>query len=124
MTAINPGLPEVPPFPKMHGVGGLILAFVFAVFYAYDVWAAVAALLRFISTFEEFGISSAAPVWLYIAGVALPILIFVLAFLTSRRRRLYEQAVIYLLGLAVTAALSAGIAALGYAIFTGSLAAL
>ena len=125
MTALTPGVPDFPELPKApeapssHGWPGIALAFGFAILYSYDIWAAVANLLQSQAAYAQIG--APAPWWLYVAGVVLPILIFALAFLIARRRKILEQAVIYFVGLAVVAALFATLWALDYAMFVGEL---
>jgi hypothetical protein len=95
----------------------LLIAIGFGLFYAYDVWEAVSTLIGLPQFYEALGLTSAqVPWWLLIAGIALPPVVFVLALLLGRRRKLAQFALILLVGLAVVAALSLGAVALEYAL--------
>jgi hypothetical protein len=73
---------------------GIATAIVFGLFYAYALWSALARLI------------SGEPAGLAFLGVAVPIVLFALALWLGIRRSLGEKALIYVLGLLATAALS------------------
>lgn len=93
----------------------VLVAIGFGLLYAYDVWEAVSTLIGLPQFYEALGLTSAeVPWWLLIVGVALPPVVFVLALLLGRRRKLGQFALILLVGLAIVAALSLGAVALEY----------
>jgi hypothetical protein len=85
-------------------------AVVFGLFYAYDVWEAFGNLLQLPQLYKANNLDTAAVPWaLLIAGVAAPIVIYVVALLVARRQGLLGRCVILFVGLAVVAALSLAI---------------
>jgi len=90
-----------------YGWLSLVVAALFGLFYAYDLWEAVSNLVALPSVYDEVGIGAEnVPWWLLWAGVIIPILIFVLAFVLGRRQNVFAKALIFLLGLAIVAGLS------------------
>lgn len=90
-----------------YGWLSLVVAALFGLFYAYDLWEAVSNLVALPSYYDMAGIGSEnVPWWLLWAGVIIPILVFVLAFVLGRRQNVFAKALIFLLGLAIVAGLS------------------
>jgi hypothetical protein len=88
-----------------------VIAGVFGLFYAYDLWEAVSNLVALPQFYEVYGYGAEnVPWWLMWLGVAVPVVVFVLALVIGRGRGLGSKALILLVGLAVVAALSLGIA--------------
>jgi len=95
-----------------YGWLSLVVAALFGLFFAYDLWEAVSNLVALPSVYDAVGIGSEnVPWWLLWSGVIIPILIFVLAFVLGRRQNVFAKALIFLLGLAVVAGLSMGVLA-------------
>jgi hypothetical protein len=84
----------------------LTLAIGFGLFFAYDAWEAVSNLIGMAQVASALETSISGVGWLVlIAAILLPIALFAIAFLLGRRRAAVVQAVLYLCGLAVSAAL-------------------
>jgi len=95
-----------------YGWLSLVVAALFGLFFAYDLWEAVSNLVSLPSVYDAVGIGSEnVPWWLLWSGVLIPILIYVLAFVLGRRQNVFAKALIFLLGLAVVAGLSMGVLA-------------
>jgi hypothetical protein len=73
---------------------GIATAVVFGLFYAYALWSALGRLI------------DGAPAGLALLGVAVPIVLFVIALWLGVRRTLGDKALIYVVGLLASAALS------------------
>jgi hypothetical protein len=96
-----------------YGWLSLVVAAIFGLFYAYDLWEAVSNLVALPSFYDAAGYGSEnVPWWVLWIGVIIPIVVFVLAFVIGRRSNVFARALIFLLGLAVVAGLSIGILAL------------
>ena len=52
------------------------------------------------------------PWWLLWVGVILPVVVFAVAFVAGRRRNVFSKALIFLVGLSISAGLSLGVLAL------------
>ena len=100
----------------------LVVAAAFGLFYAYAVWAAIGNAIRSANTHAEFSVS--APWWLLALGIVIPVVLFVVAFLVGRRRKLLDLAVCLLAGLAVTAALGFGVIAANQVLLLDAVTAL
>jgi hypothetical protein len=91
----------------------LAIAAFFGLYYAYDVWAAVATIVALPGAYVEQGLQqSDVPWWLLIVGLLVPIVAYVAAFLIGLRQSIAAKALIFILGIAVTSALSLSIIAL------------
>jgi hypothetical protein len=98
---------------------GLAIAAFFGLYYAYDVWAAVATIVALPGAYVEQGLQqSDVPWWLLVIGLLVPIVAYVAAFVISLRMNIAAKAVIFILGIAVTSALSLSIVALELVIRT------
>ena len=107
-----------------YGWLSLTVAAVFGLFYAYDVWEAIGNLFLVPADYAQFMAGDKVPWWLLWLGVALPPVVFALAVVVGRRRNVFGRALIFLVGLAVVAALTFGVYAVGSIIFVKSLPAL
>jgi len=95
-----------------YGWLSLIVAFLFALFYVYDLWEAVGTMFALPAFYDAYGIGAEyVPWWLLWIGVLLPIAVYVIAFIGGRRRNVFGKALIFLVGLAVVAGLSLGVIA-------------
>lgn len=93
--------------------GVVALAALFGVFYAWDLWEAVSTAVELPVFYEVYGFDVAQlPWWVLVIMIALPPVVFVLALWLGRRRRLWQRAVLLIVGLAVVAALTLGLVAL------------
>lgn len=96
-----------------YGWLSLVVAGLFALFFAYDVWEAVDNLLSLPRFYEASGLDPAGlPWWLLWIGVGVPVVVFVAAFIIGRRRTVGEKALIFFVGLAVSSGLGLGVIAL------------
>ncbi len=96
-----------------YGWLSLVVAFVFALLYAYDLWEAVGNMIQLPAVYDAFGYGSEnVPWWLLWIGVAIPVIVFAIAFIAGRRRSVFAKALIFFVGLAVVAGLSLGVLAL------------
>jgi hypothetical protein len=84
----------------------MTLAIAFGLFFAYDAWEGVGNLIGMAGIASALETSITALGWVVlIAAILLPVVLFAVAFLLGRRRTAVVQAVLYLAGLAVSAAL-------------------
>ena len=96
-----------------YGWLSLVVAFLFALFYVYDLWEAVGNLIQLPAVYEAYGFGSEkVPWWLLWIGVLIPLAVYVVAFVGGRRRTVFGKALIFLVGLALVAGLSIGVLAL------------
>jgi len=110
---------ETSPARRRFGIPSIIIATLFALLYAYDLFEAIANLVELPLVYAAYNLDAASiPWWLLIVGVLLPPVVFALAMLLGRRQTVFGRAVILLLGLAVVAALSLGVIALEIALRT------
>lgn len=98
-----------------YGWLSLVIAALFGLFYAYDVWEAIGRLLGVPGLYSAPGFDARIPWWLLWAAVAIPPLVFAVAVVLSRRRNVFGKALIFLVGLAVVAGLTLACLALEYA---------
>lgn len=84
----------------------MTIAIAFGLFFAYDAWEAVGNLVGVAQLAATLDTTITALGWVVlIAAILLPILLFAIAFLLGRRRSAIVQAALYLVALAVSAAL-------------------
>ena len=96
-----------------YGWLSLVVAFLFALFYVYDLWEAVGNLVALPAYYEALGYGAEnVPWWLLWVGVILPVVVFAVAFVAGRRRNVFSKALIFLVGLSISAGLSLGVLAL------------
>ncbi|PWC08355.1 hypothetical protein [Mycetocola zhujimingii] len=89
------------------------LAVVFGLFYAYDVWEAVGNVVGISTLASGLDTSISVLGWAVLSiGVAVPIVIFLIALRLGRGRDILAQVLVYLTGLGVVAVVSLGIIAL------------
>lgn len=90
---------------------GIIVAF--GAVYAWDVWEALGNLVGLAPFYEAFGIADSVPWVLLVAGVALPVVVFVAALWSWRYLdSVIERVSVLLLGWATVGAVSLSISAL------------
>jgi hypothetical protein len=99
-----------------YGWLSLIVAALFGLFYAYDLWEALGNLFNLPVAYDALGIGDRVPWWLLWVGVLVPPLAFAIAVFVGRRRNVVGKALIFLVGLAVVAGLTLAVIALGDAI--------
>ncbi len=96
-----------------YGWLSLVVAGVFALFFAYDVWEVVGNLISLPQFYQASGLDPAGlPWWLLWIGVIIPVVVFVAAFIIGRHRNVGEKAVIFFVGLGVSSGLGLGVIAL------------
>jgi len=90
-----------------------VVAALFGLFYAYDLWEAVGNLVGLSATAASLGTTLSAFGWtVLVAGLLLPAFIFAAAVWLGRRRTLGVQALLLLAGLCLSAVVSLNIFAL------------
>ena len=99
-----------------YGWLSLVVAALFGLFYAYDLWEALGNLFNLPVAYDALGIGDRVPWALLWTGVLVPPLLFAIAFFVGRRRNVFAKALIFLVGLAVVAALTLGILGVGDAL--------
>ena len=105
-----------------YDVRSIIVAAVFALFFAYDLWEAVSTAIALPASYDAIGLDPATiPWWLVALYVLVPPLAFVLAILVGRRQTVLGRVLAFAVALAVSAALSLGLIALQGAILYSSL---
>jgi hypothetical protein len=93
-----------------YGWLSLVVAALFGLFFAYDLWEGVSNLVALPAFYDDEGIGSQnVPWWLLWIGVAVPLVGFVIAFVIGRHHNVFGKALIFFVGLAVVAGLSIGI---------------
>lgn len=96
-----------------YGWLSIVVAALFGLLYAFDVWEAIGNMLNLPGFYEVLGLSPAGiPWWLLIVGVLAPIAVFAIAFLVGRRRNIGIRALVFLTGLAVSAGVALSVIAL------------
>lgn len=83
----------------------LAVAALFGLIYAYFVYQAIGNLIELPKSYDAIGLSNSVPWVLLIIGLLVPLIVYVLAFAIGLRRRMLDQTVIFIMGIAVTAAL-------------------
>ena len=101
--------------PRLRAAS-LAVAAVLGLLYAYAIWAAIGNAIRYADAYSE--IDQPAPWWLFLLGILVPVLLYVLGFLFARRRSILELVVVLFTGYAVSAALGLGLIALNQVLFT------
>jgi hypothetical protein len=94
-----------------YGWLSLVVAAIFGLFYAYDIWEAIGNLVALPGLYSALGLEPV-PWWLLIVGVLIPPAVFLVAFWIGRKHNIGAKALVFLLGLAVVACLSLGVLAL------------
>ncbi len=96
-----------------YGWLSLVVAGLFGLLYAWNVWQAVGNLIGLPVFYDEMQYGAGnVPWWLLWVGVVIPIVFFVLAFVVGRRRNVGGKAVVFLVGLALTSGFGMGVLAL------------
>lgn len=92
---------------------GTAIAILFGLFYAYDLWEALATMISLPGVYEAYGLDPAGiPWWLLIANLLVPAVVYGITFALGLRRPLWARALLFGVGLALVAALSLGVIAL------------
>jgi hypothetical protein len=92
-----------------YGWLSLVIAGLFGLLYAYDLWQAVSNLVTLPTLVNALGLDSkVTPWWVAIIAIAVPPITFGLAFVLGRRQNLLGKIVIFIVGLSVTSALYLG----------------
>ncbi len=96
-----------------YGIGSIVVAALFGLFYAYDLWEAVSTFFELPTFYRAFGYDvDQLPWWILVIMLVLPVLVYIIALLVGRRRPLLERALILLVGLSLVAGMSLGLIAL------------
>lgn len=105
---------EVSASPRAkYGTPSFMVAGLFGLLYAYDLWEAISNFVELPVVYEYYGLdTSAIPWWVLVIGVAVPAVIFALAVIIGRGQNILGRILIFFLGLAIVAGLSLGVLAL------------
>lgn len=96
-----------------YGWVSLVVAALFGLLYAYDVWEAIGNMINLPRYYELLGLDPASiPWWVLVINLLVPIAAFLIAFWVGRRQNVGGKALVFLLGLAVSSALGLGLVAL------------
>ncbi|GGF14582.1 hypothetical protein [Subtercola lobariae] len=107
-ASATPAKPEVRSTAKRRrGRAGWIVAVVFAVFYAFDIFEALSNLVGVLQAYSDAGVALPTPALLTIIGqIAAPVVVFVLALWGTRRARSGSAVLVFLVGFAVVAVIT------------------
>lgn len=81
----------------------ILVAAVFGILYAYVLWTAIGNLIQL-----PVALGDVTPWWLLILDVALPVVVYVAAFLLGRRRHIGVRAILFFIGATVLSAATVG----------------
>jgi hypothetical protein len=96
-----------------YGWVSLVVAALFGLLYAYDVWEAIGNMINLPRYYELLGLDPAGiPWWVLVINLLVPVAAFLVVFWVGRRQHVGGKALLFLLGLAVSSALSLGLVAL------------
>lgn len=84
---------------------GIAAAIVFALFYAYALFAAISQAIDLPGAFADAG-ADGVPALALVIGCLVPVVVFVLALVLGLRRGILDKVLLYVIGLAAVAALS------------------
>ena len=101
--------PEVTPdvsAKREIGLPTIIVAGLFGLLYAYDLWEAINGVLEVPASYAAVGFAASTPWVPLIAALAFPVVSFVAVFLIGLRRNIGQKALLYVAGLAVSNALA------------------
>lgn len=94
-------------------IGSVAVTVLFGALFAWDVWEAVSNLVALPDFYDYAGLGREnVPWWLLIAGVVVPVLLFVAAIVLGRGRPLLVKAIVLFVALAVASSLGLGVVAL------------
>lgn len=106
-------LPAEPSRRSAYGVASIVVAALFGLFYAYDLWEAVSTFFELPTFYRAFGYDvDQLPWWILVIMLVLPVVVYIIALLVGRRRPILERALILLVGLSLVAGMSLGLIAL------------
>ena len=94
------------------GVLTLVIAAAFGLLFAYFVYQAIENLIELPKSYEAIGLSESVPWAVLVIGLAIPILLYVIAFAVALRQKALNTALIFLMALVTVAAFSYGIVAI------------
>ena len=100
------------------GLPTIIVAGIFGLLYAYDLWEAISGALEVPMSYAAIGFEASTPWAPLIAALVFPVVTFVAVFLIGLRRNIGEKALLYVTGLAVSNALALGAIGLEALIFS------
>ncbi|WP_213814166.1 hypothetical protein [Glaciihabitans sp. dw_435] len=96
-----------------------LIAVLFGIVYAYYLWDAIRSMVELPKNYTDLGLTTAdVPWWLLIVGVAVPPVVYLLAFLIGRRHGVATKALVFFAGLATVAALGLAVIAVGSRVLT------
>jgi hypothetical protein len=107
-TATGAKTPAPAATPKRHrSRAGWIVAVVFAIFYAFDIFEALSNLIGVLQAYGDAGVALPTTALLTILGqIAAPIIVFVLVLWGTRRARAGSSVLVFLVGFALVAVIT------------------
>jgi len=90
----------------------LIIAAVFGLLFAYFVYQAIANLIELPKSYAAIGLADSVPWAVLVIGLAIPVILYVVAFAIALRRPVLDTVVIFVMALATVAAFGYGIVAI------------
>jgi hypothetical protein len=92
----------------------IAVALVFGIVYAYYLWDAIRSMIELPAQYEQVGLGRENAPWtLLVAGVIVPVAVYIAALIAGARRNVLARALIFLVGLGAVACLSLSIITLG-----------
>jgi hypothetical protein len=90
------------------------IAVVFGLIYAYYLWDAIRSMIELPAQYELVGLGRENAPWtLLVAGVIVPVAVYIAALIAGARRNILARALIFLVGLGALACLSLSVITLG-----------
>lgn len=118
MSPIEAAIDDDTKTSARGGIGwlGLAVAILFGIVYAYFLWVAISNFVSVPGEYRALGFDPGAVPGILAIGIAVPPVVFAAAFLVARRQKILGKAVVFLVGLTVTAGLGLSVMALASAI--------
>jgi uncharacterized membrane protein len=83
----------------------LVIAGLFGLLYAYFVYQAIGNIIELPKSYDAIGLSDSVPWVLLVIGLFIPVVVYVLAFIIGLRRPVLDKAIIFVMGITITAGL-------------------
>ncbi len=103
---------------------GLVIAGLFGLVYAYFVYQAIRNIIELPKSYSTIGLGESVPWPLLVIGLAIPVILYVLAFVIGLRRPVLDTAIVFILGLVTASALFYGVIAVHRVLFDALIATL
>jgi glucan phosphoethanolaminetransferase (alkaline phosphatase superfamily) len=122
---VEPVEPQSILKPKQPiGILTLVIAAVFGLFFAYFVYQAIENLIELPKSYEAITLGESVPWVLLVIGLAIPVILYVIAFVITLRRPVLDKLLIFVMALSTAAAFSYGVVAIHRVTFDALIASL